>query len=225
MRKNDIIKKILLIDNVLTEAYGHKTKTKSDPTNELILTILSQNTNDTNRDRAFNSLKEKFPTWAKVASAKSSDIENTIRVGGLAEIKSKRIKRILQQIGEKSPDYSLSFFKNMSDDEIRDYLLSFDGVGPKTAACVLLFSLGRKAMPVDTHVHRVGTRLGIIPEEYNADKAHLWFRELDLPVDILQLHLNMIEHGRTLCRPQNPKCEICPLKRFCVYYKNLRSVK
>lgn len=223
MQKTAIIKKAIIIDRILAKTYGRKTRVRSKPTDELILTILSQNTNDINRDRAFESLKRKFPTWADVSHAKPSEIAKAILVGGLSAIKSKRIKNILRQIEDKSPDYSLSFLNDMSDEEVREYLTNFTGVGPKTAACVLIFSLGRKAMPVDTHVFRVATRLGIIPKGYNAEKAHFWFAELDLPLDILQLHLNIIEHGRTLCRPQNPKCEICPLRRYCLYYKDLRS--
>jgi endonuclease III len=206
-------------DKILAIAYGEKKQTrKTDPTSELILTILSQNTNDINRDRAFKTLKERFPTWADIASAKVADIAKTIHVGGLSGIKSKRIKKILSQIRERSADYKLSFLKKMSDKEVFDYLISFTGVGPKTASCVLLFSLGRQVMPVDTHVHRVGQRLGFIPPDFNAEKAHQWFLDLKLPVDMYQFHLNLIQHGRTLCRPRNPKCDICPIKRYCLYY-------
>ena len=223
MQKTVIIKKAIIIDCILAKTYGRKTRIRTRPTDELILTILSQNTNDTNRDRAFESLKRKFPTWPDVSQARPSEIAKAIHIGGLSAIKSRRIKKILKQIEDKSPDYSLSFLNDMSDDEVRDYLTNFTGVGPKTASCVLIFSLGRKAMPVDTHVFRVGIRLGIIPKGYNAEKAHLWFAKLNLPVDILQLHLNMIEHGRTLCRPRNPKCDICPFRRNCLYYKCLPS--
>jgi endonuclease-3 len=223
MQKPAIIKKAIIIDRILAKSHGHKKRAITKPTDELILTILSQNTNDINRDRAYESLKMKFPTWADISHARPSEIAKTIHVGGLSSIKSKRIKNILKHINDRSPDYSLSFLNDMSDAEVREYLTSFSGVGPKTAACVLIFSLGRKAMPVDTHVFRVGTRLGLIPRGYNAEKAHLWFDELNLPLDILQFHLNMIEHGRALCRPQNPKCEICTLKQYCLYYKGLRS--
>ena len=225
MQKSAIIKKAQTINRILTETYGHPAKIKYPPTDELILTILSQNTNDINRDRAFESLKNRFPRWADVAVAKPSEIAKAIHVGGLSAIKSRRIKKILGQIREKSTDYSLSFLENMSDDEIREYLAGFSGVGPKTAACVMLFSLGRKAMPVDTHVFRVGTRLGLIPKGYTAEKAHFWFQELNLPLDILAFHLNLIKHGRNLCRPQTPKCELCSLRRQCGYYKDLRSKK
>lgn len=190
-----------------------------NPTEELILTVLSQNTSDINRDRAYESLRKRYPAWEIVVSAGASNVARAIRAGGLANIKSKRIIKILKQINQRSADYSLAFLKDMADDEVWDYLRGFEGVGPKTASCVMMFSLGRSTMPVDTHVHRVGTRLGLIPEGCNAEKAHGWFRELSLTVDAYQLHLNLISHGRTLCRPKNPKCGQCPLTRECRYYR------
>ncbi len=224
--RSKLIHKAKIIDRILAKTYGAKVQHRhTDPTSELILTVLSQNTNDTNRDRAYETLKARFHTWADIAAARPSQIAGAIEIGGLSDIKSKRIKKILAQIGEKSSNYSLSFLEKMSDQEIWDYLMSFVGVGPKTAACVLLFSLGRSTMPVDTHVHRVGQRLGLIPEVYSAEKAHQWFRDLDLPLNAYQLHLNLIAHGRTLCRPRNPKCPECPLTRHCLYYKNLVTRK
>jgi endonuclease-3 len=109
----------------------------------------------------------------------------------------------------------------MSDQEAWDYLMEFEGVGPKTASCVFLFSFGRRTMPVDTHVHRVSARLGLIPDGYSAEDAHDWYRELALPVDIYQFHINLIQHGRTICRPQRPKCEKCTLRRLCLYFREL----
>jgi len=217
--KSILQKNSLVIDTILAKTYGAKKQTKkTDPLSELILTVLSQNTNDRNRDRAYDALRKRFPTWSAVANAKPSQIAREIKVGGLAAIKSRRIKKILFQIAGHTPDYSLKFLAKMSDQEVWDYLISFDGVGPKTASCVLLFALGRHAMPVDTHVHRVGQRLGFIPENLSAEKAHPWFLELELPVDMYQFHLNLIQHGRSLCRPRNPKCEACPLTKFCLYY-------
>jgi endonuclease-3 len=215
-----LLQRATAIDLLLVQRYGVKTQHRhTDPTSELILTILSQNTNDTNRDRAYENLKRQFPTWADVVAARPSKIAKAIEIGGLSAIKSKRIKTILIQIGKRSPDYTLSFLEKMNDQDIWDYLLSFVGVGPKTAACVLLFSLGRNTMPVDTHVYRVGQRLGLIPNDFSAEKAHRRFLDLNLPLNLYQLHLNMITHGRTLCRPTNPKCSDCPLKRYCLYYK------
>ncbi len=214
------IRRALAIDRILAKAYGAKIQHRhADPTTELILTVLSQNTNDTNRDRAFNGLRSKFPTWGDIAGARPARIAKAIEIGGLSRIKSGRIKRILARIRDISADYSLTFLESMSDREVWDYLISFVGVGPKTVACVLLFSLGRNIMPVDTHVHRVGQRLALIPPKYNAEKSHLMFLELDLPLNLYQLHLNLIQHGRTLCRPRNPGCRECPLKKYCEYYK------
>ncbi|UCC80132.1 MAG: endonuclease III [Candidatus Zixiibacteriota bacterium] len=222
MGRSTLLKKIVSIDKKLTEMYGEKKQFKfRDPTEELILTILSQNTNDVNRDRAFRSLKAEFPGWGAIAQARSASIAGAIKVGGLANIKSGRIKKILKQIGEKSEDYSISFIKKMTDNEAWEYLMSYEGVGPKTAACVMLFSLGRDFMPVDTHVHRVSKRLGLIPENMNAEKAHDWYREMKPPVSFYRFHLNLIEHGRNLCRPAKPKCPECGLKRQCVYFKRI----
>lgn len=220
LTKTRIVDKAKKVDCILAQTYGSKRQGRlADPTSELILTILSQNTNDNNRDKAYATLRRRFPTWAAVGNAKVSEIARAIRVGGLATIKSKRIKNVLRQISSRSSDYELDFLEKMSDEEIWDYLLAFDGVGPKTVSCVLLFALGRKAMPVDTHVHRVGTRLGLIPKGYGADKAHRWFLDLDLPLDLYQLHLNMIQHGRSLCRARRPRCRECPLKGLCIYYR------
>ena len=222
MDKKALARKAKRIDSILAKAYGEKKQTRfRDPTEELILTVLSQHTSDTNRDRAYRSLRDAFPGWGGVVSAGADKIAKAIQVGGLANIKSKRILKILKQINAKSQGYSLSFLKDMPDNEVWEFLHGFDGVGPKTASCVMMFALGRDAMPVDTHVHRVGKRLGLIPENYSAEKAHDWFRELSLPVDVYQLHLNMISHGRALCRPSNPKCQECPLKRNCFYLKDL----
>lgn len=219
MEKRALIKKIKAIDRELVKMHGEKVQTNfRDPTEELILTVLSQNTNDLNRDRAFESLKSKFSGWGEIASARSSSIGSAIRVGGLANIKAKRIKKILKQIGDRSEDYSISFISDMADNEAWNYLLSFDGVGPKTASCVMMFSLGKDFMPVDTHVHRVAGRLGIIPAGMSAEAAHDWFRDLNPPVSVYQLHLNLIRHGRTICRPARPKCSECGLRKYCDYF-------
>jgi endonuclease-3 len=212
--------KIKSIDKLLEKMYGIRVQNKfSNPTDELILTVLSQNTNDNNRDKAFKALKDKYPGWKHVANARTSSIARAIKVGGLANIKSKRIKKILKQIGKDSPIYSLNSLKELSDSKAWEYLTGFDGVGPKTASCVMMFSFGRNFMPVDTHVFRVGKRLGIIPGNLNADKSHDLFRKANLNISLYQLHLNMIRHGREKCRPRNPKCDGCILRQKCNYYK------
>lgn len=219
-----LINKIVRIDGKLVGMYGEKKQTKfRDPTEELILTILSQNTNDINRDRAFDSLTSRFNSWKDISEARVSSVAGAIRVGGLADIKARRIKRILKKIGERSEDYSISFIKKMADNEAWEYLISFDGVGPKTASCVMMFSLGKNFMPVDTHVHRVSRRLGLIPGDMNAEKAHDWYREMKLPVSLYRLHLNMIQHGRTLCKSGKPKCEECGLRSQCDYFAEKRN--
>jgi endonuclease-3 len=221
MSRKRITARAGIVDRILEANYGEKKQTEFlNPTEELILTVLSQNTNDKNRDRAYRSLRRKFPRWGDIASARPSAVAEAIRPGGLANIKSARIIRILKQINSRSSGYSLAFLKRMADREVWEYLMGFEGVGPKTASCVMMFSLGRRTMPVDTHVHRVGRRLGLIPDGYSAEKAHEWFMDLNLPVDVYQLHMNMIAHGRTLCRPRNPVCQECPLTRQCLYYRD-----
>jgi endonuclease-3 len=220
MEKRALMKKIRAIDGELVRC-TEGANPGSCPTDELILTILSQNTNDSNRDRAFASLRSKFHGWAEIAAARPTSIAAAIRVGGLANIKAKRIKNILKQIGEKSSDYSISFVGDMADNDAWDYLMSFDGVGPKTASCVMMFSLGKDFMPVDTHVHRVAGRLGIIPPGMGAEAAHDWFRKLKPPVSVYQLHLNLIQHGRSICRPARPKCSICDLSKYCDFLKGI----
>lgn len=220
MKTNAILKRIERIDAILAENYGARKQERfRDPIEELILTILSQNTNDRNRDRAFESLKKRFPRWEDAARAGPAEIARVIREGGLANIKSKRIKKILSQIRRESPDFTMTFLKRMSDRDAFDYLMKFDGVGPKTASCVLLFSLGRKSMPVDTHVHRVSLRLGLSSNGDSAEAVFETYRDLPLTVDVYQFHLNMIAHGRVLCRPARPACGKCPLTRFCRYFR------
>jgi endonuclease-3 len=220
MSKKRITAKASVVDEILAAKYGEKRQTKfRNPTEELILTVMSQNTNDKNRDHAYRSLRRRFPRWRDVVAAGPSAVAAAIRAGGLANIKSVRIVNILKQINSRSSGYSLAFLGKMPDRDVWEYLMGFEGVGPKTASCVMMFSLGRGTMPVDTHVHRVGSRLGLIPDGYSAEKAHEWFRDLDLPVDAYQLHLNMISHGRALCRPRNPGCRECPLTRQCLYYR------
>jgi len=203
----------------LAKSYGEKTfKTGPDPLTELIRTVLSQNTNDKNRDRAFNSMKEYFPNWQDILESSPAKLAKAINVGGLAKIKSARILKLLQSIKDAHGELNLDFLSEWPDDKAREYLLKIDGVGPKTAACVLAFSLGRHIMPVDTHVHRISTRLGIIPPKMSAELAHEYLLEFKDIVSLYQLHLNLIDHGRQVCRARNPQCAKCILKRLCKYY-------
>lgn len=213
------MQKALEIHRLLLRHYGEpERKTQRDPLSELIVTILSQNTADVNSHRAYRRLKERFPTWEQARQADEEEVADAIRVGGLANIKAPRIQNILDMLCEERGELSLDFLAAMPLEEARDYLLALPGVGPKTAACVLLFSLHRPALPVDTHVHRVSLRLGLVPAGTRAARAHSLLEEQLPPKLYYPFHLNVIEHGRTLCHARNPLCEECPLQERCLYF-------
>lgn len=197
--------------------YGEKVPPvrKPAPLDELILTVLSQNTNDVNRDRAYSELRRRFPTWEKVAAAPVREIAAAIRVGGLARQKAARIKEMLKVIREREGRLSLSRLCRLPQEEALAYLRSLKGVGAKTAACVLLFSCGRPVFPVDTHILRVSKRLGLIDQRMDAAKAHAVMGELLPAESVYSLHLNLIEHGRRRCHPRKPECPACCLKAQC----------
>jgi endonuclease-3 len=200
--------------------YGPKRREADDPLDGLIRTILSQNTTDLNSHAAFASLKQRFPTWEEALAADPDDIADAIRHGGLAEIKSARIQEILAQIRRERGKLSLDFVCDLPVEEAKEHLLSFKGVGPKTAAIVLLFDCGMPLFPVDTHVFRVTSRLGWLPEGATPEKAHDLLREL-VPEELhFQLHLNLVQHGRETCHARNPDCASCPLKRLCRAHKS-----
>ncbi|HZA27058.1 MAG TPA: endonuclease III [Actinomycetota bacterium] len=186
-----------------------------DPLEELVLTILSQNTNDTNRDRAYESMRRRYRTWNALSRARVGDLVETIRVGGLANRKAPRIIETLREIRAREGGFDLSWMHGASDADVRDYLTSLPGVGPKTAACVLAFSLGRAVIPVDTHVHRVATRLGLLPADTSAARAHQVLDALIPPRLRLSMHVGLIRHGRTVCRAGRPFCEDCVLHHIC----------
>jgi endonuclease-3 len=190
-------------------------KEPEDPLSELVFTILSQNTTDVNRDRAYASLRRRFPRWEDVMEAPASEIEHEIRVGGLGPQKSRRIKTILGEIHAARGSLSLDYLGGLPVDEARRELLTFVGVGEKTAAIVLLFSLGKPAFPVDTHVLRVTKRLSLVPTSADAAKAHRILGDLVPPEKYYSAHLNLIRLGRTLCKPRNPRCVECPLLSLC----------
>jgi endonuclease-3 len=211
-------KKILKIHQLLVDAYGDPPRPRLDPVSELVSTILSQNTNDTLRDRAYDRLRERYPTWEQVRDAPVREIEKAIRVCGLSQQKAPRIKKALQHVTRERGALTLDFLGDLTVDEARRWLMSIDGVGPKTAAIVLLFSLNKPAFPVDTHVHRVTGRLGLIPPTTSAEKAHV-ILEVLVPAELyLPFHLNVIMHGRAVCHARKPQCEICVLRRHCRYY-------
>ncbi|HEU5157408.1 MAG TPA: endonuclease III [Streptosporangiaceae bacterium] len=184
---------------------------------ELVATVLSQATSDVNSERAFAELKERFPSWEQVAEAPWQDIADAIRSGGIADQKAQRIQRILRAIEERESKIDLDRLNELDDQKVEDYLTSLPGVGPKTAACVLVFSMGRAAFPIDTHVLRVATRLGWIPPKTTADKAHRLLAPR-VPAEIrYDLHIAFITHGRTVCKAQRPRCDACVLLDLCPY--------
>jgi endonuclease-3 len=193
------------------------------PIDELVSTILSQNTNDINRDVAFNRLKEKFPDWEAVRDAVEGEVIDAIRPAGLANQKGPRMQAILRQITEERGTLDLDFLKGKNREEAHQWLSRFKGVGPKTAAIVLQFSLDIPAFPVDTHIYRVTGRIGLRPEKMNVEKTHAWMERLFLPEQFGPGHLNIIQLGREICHPRNPGCEICPLNILCDYYYKLKS--
>jgi len=203
----------------LDECYGRREWERGKPVlDELIYTILSQNTSAKNCDEAFRELSERFPTWADVMTARTEDLVAAIRTGGLANRKAPRIKQILEHVFERQGNLDLEWIADAPDSEAIDYLLGFDGVGRKTAACVLMFGLGRPVLPVDTHVHRVAMRLGLIGR-VSADAAHDLLQEI-VPRDrVYSFHVNMVAHGRRVCHARGPECPCCGLKDLCDFYE------
>jgi len=217
--REDLKIKVRKIALLLEKQYGVPRKEGSrDLLDILIETILSQNTNDQNRDKAFQRLKMRFPHWEDILETKTKSIVSAIRPGGLAEQKAKRIREILHWIKEREGRLNLSFLKTMGSEEIKKTIGALKGIGPKTIHCLLLFGLGRDAFPVDTHILRIGKRLGFIPEGMNAKKAHTWMVSLIPKKRFLSLHLNLIQFGREVCKAQRPLCNICFLRRGCLYF-------
>lgn len=190
-------------------------KPRLDPLDELVTTVLSQHTSDVNTARAFAGLKARFPRWEDVVRAPARRVADSIRSGGLADQKAPRIQAILREVERREGALSLERLNDLPDDEVEDYLRSLPGVGPKTAACVLVFSMGRDAFPVDTHVHRVTRRLGWIPPKASADKAHALLKDAVPPELRYELHLRLITHGRTICNARLPRCSDCVLLELC----------
>jgi endonuclease-3 len=196
----------------LAPVYGRPVPQPShDPLSELILTVLSQNTADTNSGRAFVAMMRRYPSWEAIAAAPPEELVATIQFGGLAQQKAPRIQAILRAVAERSPDWDLRFLEDLPLEQARAWLRALPGVGPKTAACVLLFSLGRPALPVDTHVERVSKRLGLIPEKATAERAHELLEALVPPEEYYTFHMLLIKHGRRTCIARRPACERCPL--------------
>jgi endonuclease III len=199
----------------VNEQHGH-------PIAELVRTVLSQNTSDRNRDVAYGRLRERFPTWTSVRDAPLDEVVDAIRPGGLAETKGPRIQEILRRLPHRDGEPTLDWLAEAPREEGLDFLTGLPGVGRKTAACVMLFALGRPEIPVDTHVYRVGGRLGLFPERASFERAHDEMLRIADPEEAYELHINLIEHGRAICRPR-PRCPACALRRMCVYWRRERA--
>lgn len=205
-------RRVRAIRDRLRELHGpRRNDPHGDPVHELVLTILSQNTNDRNRDVAYRRLRQRFGSWGEIRDAPTAEVIEAIRPGGLANTKAPRIQEVLRALGEE-PD--LDWLREVPREHAVEFLTSLPGVGRKTAACVMIFALDRPEVPVDTHVHRVGGRLGLFPPGVSPDAAHDEMLAITDPADAYELHVNLIEHGRKVCRPR-PRCEECGLSRMC----------
>ena len=203
----------------LRDVYGrHNPRPSTHPTDSLIATILSQHTSDINSGRAFVALKTRYPTWEEVAAADPEELADTIRSAGLGRLKAQRIQAALATIEERAGTMDLAFLHDLSLPEARVALAGVPGVGPKTAACVLLFACGHPALPVDTHIHRVAGRLGLIEAGTTANRAHDVLESVVPPEDVYDFHVNLIAHGRRVCTARRPHCEICVLQDCCRYF-------
>ena len=191
------------------------------PLDELIDCILSQSTTDANRDRAFAALKDNFSGWEAVMNAPTAAVVAAIKPAGLSNQKAPRIQEALRRIQAERGELNIDFLGDLPIEEAKAWLTSFHGVGPKTAAIVLCFAFQRPAFPVDTHIHRVGQRIGFLPQGISADNAHPVMEAIIPPGDYFAFHLNLIRLGREICHARNPRCEICPLTPYCDYYQSL----
>lgn len=208
--------KYRLVYQKLLEFYGHpKWRQHLPPVDELVSTILSQSTSDINRDKGFYALKSRFPDWESVMKAPQAEIVETIRSAGLANQKGPRIQAALRFIKEERGVIELDFLEDMPLTDAKAWLIQIKGVGPKTAAIVLLFAFNRPVFPVDTHVHRITSRIGLIDPGTSANKAHDILEAMGEPQTFYPLHLNLIRHGREVCQARNPKCTLCVLQDYC----------
>ena len=204
----------------LEAAYGKAVlRTRRPALDELVLTILSQNTSDRNSEHAYARMRERFPTWGDVRDAPETELVEALRPGGLAVQKAPRIQTVLRDMDR----LDLAWLGGLPADEAMRWLVALPGVGPKTASCVLLFSLDVPVMPVDTHIHRIALRVGLVPAGTTADAAHALLTEMTPPDRMLEAHLLLIRHGRTTCTARRPRCEECVLLDMCDYGRSLRT--
>jgi len=208
----------IAIHEKLIEAFGEPIwRTPLPAIDELVSTILSQNTNDVNRDRGFNALRVKFSTWEEVRDANVEDVIAAIKPAGLANQKGPRIQQVLRAISEERGALNLDFLAGLPVEEARAWLTKFNGVGPKTAAIVLCFSLNMPAFPVDTHIYRVSGRIGLRPEKMTVEQAHPYLESVFPPETYYAAHLNIIRLGREICGARKPNCPQCPIIKLCDY--------
>lgn len=212
----DSIKTVAIITDRLEKAFGiPRWKGRGKPLGSLVLTVLSQSTNDRNRDVAYVRLKERFPEWKSVMNAPAEEIADAIRPAGLANQKSARIKNILQWIFDTYGTFDLEFLCDMDPEQVTETFLKLKGVGIKTISVVLMFTCGVDVFPVDTHVHRICRRLGLVGEKATAEKTHYHMQTLVPDGKSYSLHNNFLRLGRTICKAQKPKCIECPLNDLC----------
>ncbi len=218
------VRRIRAVQRRLRQQQGpFRPKPRLPPLDEVVATVLSQHTSDLNSERAFASLKRRFPSWEEVLDAPTEEVASAIRSGGIANQKAARIQRILAEIERREGRIDLDRMGGLGDAEVEEYLTSLPGVGPKTAACVLVFSMGRAAFPIDTHVHRVTARLGWIPAGASAERAHQLLGRL-VPPDIrYDLHVGLVTHGRTVCKAQRPRCSDCVLRALCAFGRTVNA--
>jgi endonuclease-3 len=211
--------RVRAIRDRLRELYGRPVnEPHGHPIAELVRTILSQNTNDRNRDVAYERLRSALPTWKEVRDAPVEEVEEAIKPGGLSKTKAPRIQEVLRRLPERAGEPTLDWLAGADRDGALEFLCDLPGVGRKTAACVMIFALGRPEIPVDTHVHRVGGRLGLFPPGASFDDAHEEMLAITDPEDAYELHINLITHGRRVCRPR-PRCGECALRRMCPWFR------
>ncbi|MBN2304071.1 MAG: endonuclease III [Anaerolineae bacterium] len=212
------------VAELLQETYGYPTwRQHLPPVDELVSTILSQSTTDTNRDMAFDALKQRYDSWETVRDAPPDDVVETIWSAGLANQKGPRIQSALRAITEERGAITLDFLADMEIDEAKVWLTRLKGIGPKTAAIILLFAFNIPAFPVDTHVHRVTKRLGLIDPDTSANRAHDDLEAIVPPDEYYSAHLNIIRHGREVCHARRPDCAACPLTAYCEYFQTGES--
>ncbi|MEN6531723.1 MAG: endonuclease III [Anaerolineaceae bacterium] len=210
--------RLVQVQERLRHRFGTPTwHVKLPAVDELVCTILSQNTNDINRDKAFQALKERYPDWEAVRDADPAELQYVIRIAGLANQKGPNIQAALRDITEERGKIDLDWLREKDPEEARKWLVKLRGVGPKTAAIVMVFALGMPAFPVDTHIYRVTGRIGLRPRDLDISKTHAYMEQIADPDDFGSLHLNLINLGREICQARKPKCPICPINDLCQY--------